>query len=386
MINLEKEFTSKLPAIGTSIFAVMSKLANDYKAINLSQGFPDFNCSEQLIDLVDSFMKKGFNQYAPMPGTPQLRVEISKLVENLYSKSYDPESEITITAGATQALFTAISTLVNYGDEVIIFEPAYDSYIPAIKLNGGIPISVNLDKNNFSVPWDDVASKISEKTKCIIFNSPHNPTGTILKQSDILTLIDLIKNRNIYLISDEVYEHIIFDNNKHLSFARYDELSSRSFVISSFGKTFHTTGWKIGYCCAPENLMREFRKVHQFVVFTVNTPVQLAIAEYMKDDTNISGLASFYKKKRDLFRSLIKNSNFKLLGCDGTYFQLLDYSQISEMNDMDFSVHLTKKVGVAVIPISPFYSSEINSRIVRVCFAKQDDILKEASDKFNSLK
>lgn len=384
-MNKKQEFISKLPDVGTSIFAVMSKLANEHKAINLSQGFPDFNCSDELIDLVNSFMKKGNNQYAPMPGTAELRNEISTVIKNLYDKFYNPETEITITAGATQALFTAFSTIVRNGDEVIVFEPAYDSYIPTIKLNGGIPIVISLNEKDFSIPWEEVKSKITNKTKCIVFNSPHNPTGTILNYSDILTLIDLVRNKNIYLISDEVYEHIIFDDNKHLSFANYEELSKRSFVISSFGKTFHTTGWKIGYCCAPENLMTEFRKVHQFVVFAVNTPVQLAIAEFLKNESNISGLRDLYQKKRDLFRELMNNSKFDLLNCEGTYFQLLDYSRISGMNDQDFSIHLTKEIGVAVIPISPFYSTKRYSQIVRVCFAKNNQVLIKASEKLKAL-
>lgn len=384
-MSTNKNFESKFPDIGTSIFAVMSKLANDNNAINLSQGFPDFNCSEELINLVDTFMKRGNNQYAPMPGTVELRNEISRVIKDLYDRYYNSETEITITAGATQALFTAFSTLVKNGDEVIVFEPAYDSYIPAIKLNGGIPVVVSLNENDFSIPWDKVKSKLSEKTKCIVFNSPHNPTGAILNHNDILILIELVKNKNIYLISDEVYEHIIFNNNQHLSFARYDELSKRSFVISSFGKTFHTTGWKIGYCCAPANLMSEFRKVHQFVVFAVNTPVQLAMAEYLKNDAHILGLRNLYQEKRDLFRYLIKDSNFKLLNCEGTYFQLLDYSNISDLSDMDFSVYLTKDIGVAVIPISPFYSTNVNSKIIRVCFAKKDDVLIKASEKLKRL-
>lgn len=384
-MNKTQEFISKLPDVGTSIFAIMSKLANEHKAINLSQGFPDFYCSDELIDLVNSFMKKGNNQYAPMPGTAELRNEISTVIKNLYDKFYNPETEITITAGATQALFTAFSTIVRNGDEVIVFEPAYDSYIPAIKLNGGNPVVISLNEKDFSIPWEEVKSKITNKTKCIVLNSPHNPTGTILNYNDILTLIDLVRNKNIYLISDEVYEHIIFNDNKHLSFTKYDELSKRSFVISSFGKTFHTTGWKIGYCCAPENLMKEFRKVHQFVVFAVNTPVQLAIAEFLKNESNISGLRDLYQKKRDLFRDLMNNSKFKLLNCEGTYFQLLDYSSISDINDLDFSIHLTKEIGVAVIPISPFYSTTIYSQIVRVCFAKNNQVLINASEKLKAL-
>lgn len=384
-MNEIKELNSKLPDTGTSIFAVMSKLADEHNAINLSQGFPDFNCSDKLIELVNSFMKKGFNQYAPMPGTIELRREISRIINKLYGKHYNPDTEITLTAGATQALFTAFSTLIEKGDEVIVFEPAYDSYLPAIKLNGGVPITIKLNEEDYSIPWEIVADSITEKTKCIVFNSPHNPTGAVLNNNDISTLIELVKNKNIYLISDEVYEHIIFDGREHLSFARYDELSKRSFVISSFGKTFHTTGWKAGYCCASEELMREFRKIHQFIVFAVNTPVQLAIAEFLKDDSNFLNLKSFYKAKRDLFRDLIKESGFKLRECSGTYFQLLDYSNISGMNDMDFSKQLIEKTGVAVIPISPFYSTKVSSHIVRVCFAKKDEVLISASKRLCSL-
>ncbi len=382
------EFTninSKLPQIGTSIFATMSKMANDYNAINLSQGFPDFNCSDDLIELVNHFMKKGFNQYAPMPGTIELRYEISKKVKRDYGKFYNPDTEITITAGATQALFTAFSTIINPGDEVIIFEPAYDSYLPAIKLNGGIPISISLNQNDFSIPWKEVERAITERTKCIVINSPHNPTGSILQESDIKQLEKIVKDKNIFLISDEVYEHIVFDNRKHFSFASSEELLKRTFVISSFGKTFHTTGWKIGYCCAPEFLMKEFRKIHQFVVFAVNTPMQLAVSEFMKNESNIYNLNEFYQNKRDLFRSLIKDSKFILRDCDGTYFQLLDYSNISDKNDFEFSEYLTKEVGVAVIPLSPFHTSNNSQKLIRVCFAKQDSVLEIAANKLRNL-
>ena len=282
-MSTQLKISSKLPDVKTSIFAIMSKMANEYNAINLSQGFPDFNCSEQLIELVHHFMKNGNNQYAPMQGTIELRKQISLKVKRDYGREYNPEREITVTAGATQALYTAFSALVNKGDEVIIFEPAYDSYLPAIIANGGIPISIKLDASDFSIPWQEVEKSITKKTKCIVFNSPHNPTGAILKSNDLIQLERIVKNTNIFLISDEVYEHIIFDNQKHLSFAGYNELAKRSLIISSFGKTFHTTGWKMGYCCAPEYLTTEFRKFHQFIVFTVNTPIQLAVAEFLKD-------------------------------------------------------------------------------------------------------
>lgn len=372
---------SKLPDVETSIFAVMSKMANDFKAINLSQGFPDFNCSDQLVELVNHFMKKGFNQYAPMPGTPELRKQISQKVKRDYGRKYDYENEITVTAGATQALYTAFSAIVNAGDEVIVFEPAYDSYIPAIKANSGIPISIQLNAADFSIPWQEVEKSITIKTKCIVINSPHNPTGSILKESDIVQLQNIVKDTNIFIISDEVYEHIIFDEQKHLGFAIYDELAKRSFIISSFGKTFHTTGWKMGYCCAPEYLTAEFRKFHQFIVFAVNTPIQLAVAEFLKDQNNISFLPDFYQQKRNLFTSLIRDSKFILRNCDGTYFQLLDYSNISDINDLEFSEYLTKEVGVAVIPLSPFYKNGNSHKLIRVCFAKNDEVLKQATEK-----
>ena len=380
-MNDNIKLKSKLPDVGTSIFATMSKMAIDYNAINLSQGFPDFNCSDQLIDLVNHFMKKGFNQYAPMPGIIALRKEISKKVLRDYGKLYDFEKEITITAGATQALYAAFTTIVNSNDEIIIFEPAYDSYVPAIKANGGIPVSIKLNENDFSIPWKIVKESISKKTKCIVINSPHNPTGAILTEEDIIQLKKIIKDKNIFIISDEVYEHIIFDGKKHQSFAKYNELAKRSFIISSFGKTFHTTGWKIGYCCAPESLTNEFRKIHQFIVFAVNTPIQLAISEFMKNEENIYSLNKFYQNKRDLFQKFIRESRFILRKCDGTYFQLLDYSNISNKNDFEFSEYLTKEIGVAVIPLSPFYKKGSKNKLVRVCFAKNDDVLINASKK-----
>jgi methionine aminotransferase len=379
------EISSKFPDVKTSIFAIMSKMANENNAINLSQGFPDFNCSEQLIELVHHFMKKGNNQYAPMQGTFELRKQISLKVKRDYGREYNPENEITVTAGATQALYTAFSAIVNEGDEVIIFEPAYDSYIPAIRANGGIPIAIKLNLSDFSIPWQDVEKSISKKTKCIVVNSPHNPTGAILNETDILQLVRIVKNTNIFLISDEVYEHIVFDDQKHRSFAGYNELANRSFIISSFGKSFHTTGWKMGYCCAPENLTTEFRKFHQFIVFTVNTPIQLAVAEFLKDATNIYSLPHFYQAKRDLFSSFINNSKFILKNCAGTYFQLLDYSKISDKNDLDFSEYLTKETGVAVIPLSPFYKNGSTDKLIRVCFAKRDEVLKQAAVKLVSI-
>lgn len=383
MNNLK--LSSKLPEIGTSIFAVMSKMANDYNAINLSQGFPDFNCSDELIDLVNYYMKKGFNQYAPMPGTIELRKQISEKEIRDYNRNYDYENEITITAGATQALYTAFSTIIHPGDEVIIFEPAYDSYVPAIKINGGIPINIQLHKNNFSIPWEKVRQSITKNTKCIVINSPHNPTGSILNEDDIYQLIEIVKGKDIFIISDEVYEHIVFDDKVHFSLARYDELAKRSFIISSFGKTFHTTGWKIGYCCAPKELTKEFQRIHQFIVFSVNTPIQLALAAFVKDPKNIYLLSKFYQDKRDLFISLVKNSRFDLRPCNGTYFQLLDYHKLSDKNDTEFCEHLTKEIGVAAIPLSPFYRDGTDEKLIRICFAKRDEVLRQAAEKLCSI-
>jgi len=374
-------FKSKLPGIGTSIFAVMTEMANRYNAINLSQGFPDFDVSPELIDLVNHYMKKGFNQYAPMPGVFELRKSISEKISQLYNHYYNPETEITITAGATQALYTAISVIVNSSDEVIMFEPVYDSYAPAVLANGGKPDFIKLKQDDFSIPWDEVEKRISERTKAIILNSPHNPTGKIISQDDLIRLENLLKNRNIFLISDEVYEHIVFDSKKHISICESEILSKKSFVISSFGKTFHTTGWKIGYCAAPEFLTKEFRKIHQFIVFAVNTPIQYAYVDFLKNPDNYLTVNEFYQKKRDYFRDKILQSRFRILNTEGTYFQLLDYSAISDKNDIEFSEYLTKEIGVAVIPLSPFYNSEYDERIIRICFAKRDEILNKASEK-----
>jgi methionine aminotransferase len=375
---------SKLPDSGLSIFAVMSKMAVDYSAINLSQGFPDFNCSDELIALVNKYQRKGFNQYAPMPGVPLFREKISAKIKDLYNKEYNYESEITVTAGATQALFTAITTFINKGDEVIIIEPAYDSYTPVVIMGGGIPKFVSLG-SDFSFDWTAVQDAITEKTKMIIINSPHNPTGSILSESDIKIIEDITRNTNIILVSDEVYEHIIFNGRKHYSLCESDELSQRSLIISSFGKTYHATGWKVGYCAAPKILTEEFRKIHQFVVFAVNTPVQYAYADYMDEPIHYLSLNSFYQTKRDLLISSLKNSGFKISPAKGTYFQLLDYSDISDISDMDFSIYLTKEVGVAVIPVSPFCTIDKSMKIIRVCFAKKDEVLLEAAKRLSAI-
>ena len=379
------KFTSKLPYFGTSIFTVMSKMANEHDAINLSQGFPDFNCPDELIELVHYYQKKGINQYAPMQGVLPLRSEISKKIEKLHGRFYNPETEITITAGATQALYTAISCMVNKGDEVIIFEPAYDSYAPAVLINKGKPVFIPLNEDDFSIDWELTKKKITSRTKLIIINSPHNPTGSLISLNDLRELEKIVKRKNLFIISDEVYEHITFDGFEHLSLSRSDLLSKRSFIISSFGKTYHTTGWKMGYCTAPEYLMKEFQKLHQFVVFSANTPTQLAFAEFLKNESHYLELGSFYQKKRDYFVDKIQRSKFKIINCKGTYFQLLDYSRISNKNDMKFSEYLTKEIGVAVIPLSPFYKKGSKNKIIRVCFAKKEEVLKSAAELLNNL-
>ena len=380
MNNETEILTSKLPDVGTTIFTIMSRLAAEYHAINLSQGFPDFNCSEELTDLVDYYLKKGFNQYAPMQGIPSLRHKISEKIEKLYGRKYNPETEINITAGATQAIYTAVSAVISPGDEVIILEPAYDSYTPSVRINRGIPVFVSLNKNDFSINWDEVRKVITDKTRLIFLNSPHNPTGSVINQSDIENLEDIIKDKDIFILSDEVYEHIIFDDKKHFSIAGSKELSRKAFVISSFGKTYHTTGWKMGYCAAPDYLMKEFRKVHQFIVFAVNTPIQYAYAEYMDNESHYLSLNNFYEKKRNTFLKVIKNSRWKIKPASGTYFQLLDYSQITKLRDMDFAEELTKQAGIATIPLSPFYHDKRSESLLRVCFAKKDEVLENAAN------
>lgn len=376
---------SKLPDWGTSIFSVMTRMAIEQNAINLAQGFPDFNCDEELIELVHFYQQKGFNQYAPMQGVPVLRKAVSEKIEKVYNKHYDFENEITITAGATQAIYTAITSVIKKGDEVIVFEPAYDCYAPDIISNGGIPIYIKLNPVDYSYNWDIVRTKIKSKTRAIILNSPHNPTGSLLTREDIKELENITGGTDILIISDEVYEHITFDGNKHFSLSESEELSGRTFVISSFGKTYHTTGWKMGYCAAPENLTKEFRKIHQFIVFAVNTPIQYAYSEFIKDEEKYLSLGKFYEMKRNLFLNEISRSRFKFQKCSGTYFQLLDYSEISDLPDKEFSEYLTKEIGVAVIPLSPFYANKESRFLIRICFAKNDNVLKEAASKLNKL-
>ncbi|PLX02203.1 MAG: methionine aminotransferase [Marinilabiliales bacterium] len=376
---------SKLPNIGVSIFSVMSQLANEHNAINLSQGFPDFQVSGKLIDLVSKYMRDGHNQYAPMQGVMKLREVIAEKTGALYSHKVDPEKEITITSGATQALFTAISAFVNEDDEVIVFEPAYDSYVPVIKLNGGRPVYVQLKPPYYEIDWSEVQKLITARTKMIIINTPHNPTGSIFTAHDLEKLEKITNGSNILVLSDEVYEHILFDGYEHQSVARFPKLAEKSIIISSFGKTFHATGWKMGYCIAPENLTHEFRKIHQFVVYAANTPVQYAIAEFLEDEKNYKQLNAFYQEKRDTFVNLMKGSKFKVRPSQGTYFQLLDYSGITDEKDTDFAERLTKEIGVASIPVSVFYHEKIDHKVLRFCFAKSNETLEAAAEKLHKL-
>src|SRR5690606_1206094 len=370
---------SKLPNIETSIFANMSKMAAEHNALNLSQGFPNFPSDPALNALVDQAMSDGYNQYAPMPGDFGLRMEISKKIENLHNHFYNPETEITITAGATQAIFTIIAATINKDDEVIIFTPAYDCYAPTVELFGGKIVPIQLKPPFYAVDWQEVADKISSKTKMIIINSPHNPSGMLFSKDDMLELQDLAEKNDLFVLSDEVYEHIIFDGNVHKSASRYEALAERSFVTASFGKTFHNTGWKMGYCVAPENLMKEFQKVHQFVVFCVNHPIQKALTTYLKDENHYLKLSDFYQQKRDFFLHLMRGSNFKIIPSKGTYFQMLDFSEISNDNDIAFAERLTKEHKIATIPTSVFNEGRKDFKQIRVCFAKTDETLAEAA-------
>jgi methionine transaminase len=371
---------SKLQKQDTSIFAVMSALALEHNALNLSQGFPDFEISGKLIDLVYKYMQNGFNQYAPMNGIPQLREQIVLKAEKMYGIRYDVKKEVNITAGATQALHTAISCTVTDGDEVIVFEPAYDSYVPLIKFHGGVVKLAQLKLPDYHIDWEEVKKLISNRTKMIIINSPHNPTGSVLGSQDMKKLEKITQNTDIIILSDEVYEHLIFDGIPHESICRYPELASRAFVVGSFGKTFHATGWKLGFILAPENLMTEFRKIHQFVVFACNTPVQYAIAEFLLEKENYEGLAGFYQQKRDFFTSLITGSKFRIIPSHGTYFQLLDYSGITDEPETEFAIRLTREHGLASIPVSVFYQKRTDNKVLRFCFAKKEETLEKAAE------
>ena len=379
MPNFSGTISSKLPRVGTTIFSTMSKLAMEHNAINLSQGFPDFECPQALVTAVNTAMKEGHNQYAPMPGVMRLREMIAEKTEELYGAKYNPETEITVTAGATQAIYTAISASIREGDEVIIFEPAYDCYEPAIELNGGKTIYLQLQAPDYTINWNEVKKRVNHHTRMIIINSPHNPCGSILTAEDMKTLEKITKNTEIIILADEVYEHIIFDGHRHESMAKYPNLASRSFIISSFGKTFHTTGWKVGYCIAPKELMTEFRKVHQFNVFCVNTPMQYGIAEFLKNKSHYNDLGPFYQAKRDTFNKLLEGSRFSFVASPGTYFQLLSYEQITKEKDADYAIRLIKENGLASIPISVFYHKPIFDNMLRFCFAKRDETLEKAA-------
>lgn len=380
MIKYNGVINSKLPSIGTTIFTVMSKLAQEHNAINLSQGFPDFNCNEKLLDLVTFYMKKGYNQYPPMQGVLPLRERISEMVEDLYKTSYCPDTEITVTAGATQAIYTAISAFVREGDEVIVFEPAYDCYVPAIEMNGGRPVFVKLQQPDFSIDWQMVKKLVNHHTRMIIINTPHNPSGSVFSENDLKELEKLTRDTDVIVLSDEVYEHMFFDEEKHWGVARNKALAERSILVSSFGKTVHTTGWKIGYVAAPANLMAEFRKVHQFLVFTCNHPMQMGIAEFLKDKDNYLEVKNFYRQKRNYFAKLLGGSRFSFEPAAGTYFQVLKYDAISDEKDTDFVIRLTKEHKVAAIPMSVFYHHPEDNKLLRFCFAKKEETLEKAAE------
>lgn len=378
MANLQSQISSRLPDVGTTIFTIMSKMAADHRAINLSQGFPDFAIDEKLIGLVNQFMLEGQNQYAPMPGLPALRESIADIISQTYQRTVNAETEITVTAGGTQAIFSIISAFINPGDEVILFDPAYDSYDPAIRLSGGIPVQINLRYPDFSIDWDHVTSRITAKTKMIMINTPHNPSGAVLGEQDLKTLETLALKHNLIVLSDEVYERLIFDGIEHQSVLRYPALASQSLAVFSFGKTFHATGWKVGYVVGPEYLMKEMRKTHQFIVFSVNTPVQWALSKYLKNSANYLNLGNFYQKKRDFFLEQIKGSSWEILPCNGSYFQLLSYKNFSSKPDVEMAEELTKKFKVASIPVSVFYKDKTDNKLLRFCFAKKEETIEAA--------
>ena len=377
---------SKLPHVGTTIFTVMSKLATDTGAINLSQGFPGFNCDQHLLDLVTKYMSKGFNQYAPMSGVPVLKQRLAEKTKLVYGVDYNAENEVTIVSGATEALFSAITAVVKEGDEVILLEPAYDSYAPAVILNSGTPIYIPLSLPDFSVDWEKVKSAINPKTRLIMVNTPHNPTGYVWSQKDVNMLAELIEGTDIYVVSDEVYEHISFDGRTHISLMTHPVLKERTFVCGSFGKTFHVTGWKIGYCLAPKKLTSEFRKVHQFVTFSTPTPLQYALAEYLQEPDHYLSIPDFYQKKRDLFCEGLKGTAFQFVPAQGSFFQLVSYGHLSRESDFDLAIKLTKEIGVASIPISVFFNEKTDHKILRFCFAKENAELEKALDKLQNSK
>jgi methionine aminotransferase len=373
---------SKLPSTGVSIFAVMTRLANEHGAINLSQGFPDFDCAPELVDTVARYMRAGHNQYAPMPGVLALREALSAKIERLYGRRYDPTTEITVTTGATEGLFVALTAFVHPGDEVLLFQPAYDSYTPAVQLSGGIPRYVTQRFPDYRIDWDEVRRAVSARTRVIVMNTPHNPTGMMWTAADIAELRGVLQHTDAIVISDEVYEHITFDGARHESLARYPDIAERAVVISSFGKTYHTTGWKVGYCAAPPALTTEIQRVHQWVTFAVNGAVQMTYADVVNRDPLAGDVTSFYQRRRDRFLALIADSRFRPLACHGTFFQMVDYSAITDERDADFAIRLTKEHGVAAIPVSPFLQEGTEpGPVLRFCFAKRDDTLERAAER-----
>ncbi|SOD94854.1 methionine aminotransferase [Spirosoma fluviale] len=376
---------SKLPNVGTTIFTVMSKLATETGAINLSQGFPGFDCSPELVSLVEKYLRNGFNQYAPMTGVPALREALAQKTFAEYNVAYDPESEVTITSGATEAIFAAVAAVVRPGDEVIVLEPAYDSYVPAIELNGGIPVYVTLTPPDYAIDWQLVSEKITDKTRLILVNTPHNPTGYVWTADYLNQLANLVRDRNIWIVSDEVYEHILFDGRKHLSLMTHPELQERTFVVGSFGKTFHVTGWKIGYCLAPKELSTEFRKIHQYLTFSTVTPIQYALADYLNEPAHYHELPDFYQRKRDLFLAGLAGSRFTFKPAEGSFFQTVSYAAITQEPDYALTIRLTKEIGVASIPISVFYNQKNDYKMIRFCFAKNDDVLIQAAERLRGL-
>ena len=376
---------SKLPGVGTTIFTVMSKLAADVGAINLSQGFPDFDCDPALVDAVARHMREGRNQYAPMQGVPALRQAIGAKYESFHGRRYDPDTEVTVTSGGTEAIFDAVAAVVRSSDEAIVLEPCYDSYVPAIELSGATPVVVSLRSGDYSIDWDALRAAVTPRTRVLLINTPHNPTGAIITGTDIEQLKALVRGTDIIIVSDEVYEHIIFDGAQHESVARHPELAERSFIIGSFGKTYHITGWKVGYAVAPAALTAEFRKVHQFVTFSTNSPVQHALADFLSTQQGLRELGPFFQAKRDLFLRLMEGSRFRPLPCRGSYFQLMDYSAITDEDDTAFAIRLTKEHGVASIPTSPFLYRASAPKVVRFCFAKKDETLAAAAERLRSV-
>jgi methionine aminotransferase len=376
---------TKLPQVGTTIFTVMSTLAAEKNAVNLGQGFPDFNCDPHLVEVVTQAMQQGRNQYPPMAGVAELRSAVAAKISALHGRDYRAADQITITAGATQAIITVILAVVHAGDEVIVLEPCYDSYVPNIELAGGVPVRVPLTPGTFRPDFDKIAAAITPKTRAILINSPHNPSGTVWTRDEMLRLQEILAPTDVLLISDEVYEHMVFDSQQHQSAARFAGLAARAFIVSSFGKTYHVTGWKVGYVAAPAALTAEFRKVHQFNVFTVNTPVQYGLAQYMANPAPYLDLGAFYQRKRDLFREGLKHTKFKLLPSEGTYFQCVDISAVSKLPEAEFCQWLTTEMGVAAIPLSAFYGDGFDQRVVRFCFAKKDETLHTALQRLSSL-